>query len=155
MPKALKLIAAEIEDMEILSAALEGMITSPGEMSFLKPARAFTIMGSRFKWEDTVNEPTSGGGWYRIRSGLYIGDVLSVKTSGISQENPTEALELLSLSTQVGEDLETEITLNFAGGGTLRLTAECINATLTDTGDPWATELKPGHDDASVPDPEN
>ena len=146
MPKGLKLFAAEIDDMEILSAACEGMITSPGEMSFLKSARAFTLMGSRFKWEDAVKSPPAKTSWLRIRSGIYFGDVLAVKTAGISQKKPTEALELLSLSTQVGEDAEAEIRLNFSGGGTIRLMAECINVTLTDTGDAWTTELKPDHE---------
>ncbi|WP_288903545.1 DUF2948 family protein [uncultured Sneathiella sp.] len=148
MPKSLKLIAAEIEDMEILSAALEGMITSPGEMSYLKSARAFTVMGSRFKWEDVTDDPEKDNSWLRIRSGLYFGDVMRVKAVGVSQNNPTEVLELLSLSTHLGEAGQAEICLNFAGGGTLCLTMECINVTLTDTGEPWTTERKPGHDDA-------
>ncbi len=148
MPKPLKLIAAEIEDMEILSAALEGMITSPGEMSYLKSARAFTVMGSRFKWEDVAKGPETTNGWLRIRSGLYFGDVMGVKSTGISQKDPTEVLELLSLSIHLGEDGQADISLNFAGGGTLRLTMECINVTLTDTGEPWETKLKPGLDEA-------
>jgi hypothetical protein len=152
MPKPLKLIAAEVEDMDILSAALEGMITSPGEMSYLKSSRIFTVMGSRFKWEDAVEEQQKAKRWYRIRSGLCFGDVMGVKSAGISQGNPTEVLELLSLSTHVGEEGQAEIALNFAGGGTLRLTMECINVTLTDTGEPWATELKPGHDEAPSAD---
>ncbi|MDF2367944.1 DUF2948 family protein [Sneathiella sp.] len=152
MPKPLKLIAAEIEDMEILSAALEGMITSPGEMSYLKSTRAFTVMGSRFKWEDAVDGQKSSDSWFRIRSGAYFGDVMSVKSTGISQSSPTEVLELLSLSTHLREDGQADIALNFAGGGTLRLRMECINVTLTDTGEPWATELKPGHDETPSAD---
>ncbi|MZR31438.1 DUF2948 family protein [Sneathiella litorea] len=148
MPKALKLIAAEAEDMEILSAALEGMITSPGEMSYLKSMRAFTVMGSRFKWEDATGPSKSDKNWFRIRTGIFFGDVMSIKSAGITQANPKEVLELLSLSTHVGEDAQAEIRLNFAGGGTLSLATECINVTLTDTGEPWTTELKPGHDDA-------
>ena len=121
MPKGLKLFATETEDVEILSAALEGMITSPGEMSFHKSSRAFTIMGSRFMWEvlnDDANTPDS---WYRIRSGLH-------------------------LSTNVIAGSDAEIHLNFAGGGTLLLKAECINLTLTDTGDAWQTKYKPQHE---------
>ena len=146
MPKGLKLFATETEDVEILSAALEGMITSPGEMSFHKSSRAFTIMGSRFMWEvlnDDANTPDS---WYRIRSGLHFGDVIAVKASGISQDVPTEALELLNLSTNVVAGSDAEIHLNFAGGGTLLLKAECINLTLTDTGDAWQTKYKPQHE---------
>jgi len=148
MPKALKLFAAETEDMEVLSAALEGVITSPGEMSYLKSARAFTIMGSRFKWEEVTE---SSSDWYRIRSGIYFGDVMGVKVTGISQDRPTETLELLSISTHVGQDAQTEFCLYFAGGGSLRLKTECINVTMTDTGDAWTTEFKPQHDGAPTP----
>lgn len=155
MPKSLKLIAAEIEDMEILSAALEGMITSPGEMSYLKTARAFTVMGSRFKWEDVSHSSEIEDSWFRIRSGLYFGDVMSVKAVGVSQKNPTEVLELLTLSTHLGEAGQADIRLNFAGGGTICLTMECINVTLTDTGEPWSTSRKPGHDDAPSAEQEN
>ena len=147
MPDPLKLIAVEADEVEILSAATEGLITSAGEMSYLKSARAFALIGSRFKWEDAAAADRSGGPWHRIRSGLYIGDVTSVRTTGISRQKPTEVLELLNLSTHVGNDLETEITLNFAGGGTLRISAECVNVTLTDTGEAWETDKKPSHDD--------
>lgn len=147
MPKALKLYATEVDDMDILSAAVERLITSPGEMSFLKGSRAFLLVGSRFKWEDTITEPDTAANWHRIRSGIYIGDVLNVRTRGISQETPTEALELLNLSTQRGTDAAAEICLNFAGGGTICLDTECINVTLTDTGEAWHTEHKPVHAD--------
>lgn len=155
MPDPLKLVATEIEDMQILSAALEGLITSAGEMSYLRPARAFTVMGSRFRWEEPAAQDEDSKSWHRIRSGVYIGDVIAVKASGISQQRPREVLELLSLSTHVGEDMETEITFNFAGGGTLRIKAECINVTLTDTGDAWKTDHRPTHDTAPLADQDN
>ncbi|MEX1035126.1 MAG: DUF2948 family protein [Sneathiella sp.] len=150
MPKGLKLFAAEIGDVEILSAALEGMITSPGEMSFHKPTRAFTIMGSRFMWEGLGHEMSGSDSWHRIRSGLYFGDVTAVKASGISQNTPTEALELLSLTAHVVKGSDAEIRLYFAGGGTLLLKTECINLTLTDTGEAWRTEHKPRHEDVDT-----
>ncbi|WP_340150493.1 DUF2948 family protein [uncultured Sneathiella sp.] len=151
MPKGLKLYAAEVEDAEILSAALEGMITSPGEMSFHKSSRAFTIMGSRFMWEATNDDANPADSWYRIRSGLHFGDVMAVKSNGISQNTPTEALELLSMSANVTTSSDAEIQLNFAGGGVLLLKAECINLTLTDTGEAWQTEHKPQHEETNSP----
>jgi len=139
MPKSLKLIATEAEELNILSAALEGTITSSGEMSFLRTDRAFTLMGSRYRWE----EAETGS---RIRVGIYFGDVITVKAAGISQKNPTEILELLNISVQANEDAAADITLNFAGGGTVLLHTECINVSLTDTGDAWATDKRPDHD---------
>lgn len=152
MPEGLRLIATETEELEILSAALEGMITSPGEMSFLRTKRAFTIMGSRFKWEDVSEEADRAGKWYRIRTGVYFADVLSVKTSGISQSIPTEALELLNMSVEMKDEVAADINLEFAGGGTLKLHVECINVALTDVDQAWSTQHKPEYRDTSEPD---
>jgi hypothetical protein len=146
MPKGLKLIATETEDMNILSAALAGTITSPGEMSFLRPRRAFTLTGSRFMWENIREGDDTFKHWYRTRSGLYFGDILSVKATGISQQTPTEVLELLSMSVEHTESDLTEINLIFANKGSIRLTSECINVTLTDVGDAWHTDHKPQHE---------
>ncbi len=151
MPEGLKLVAATPDDLEILSAALEGTITSPGEMSFLRSRRAFTLMGSRFKWEDISDAPDHQGAWYRIRSGVYISDVLAVQSSGISQSAPTEVLELLNISVEMKDNIAADICLEFAGGGTIKLDVECINVTLTDVDKAWPTQQKPVHEDASEP----
>lgn len=151
MPEGLKLVAATSDDLEILSAAVEGTITSPGEMSFLRPRRAFTLMGSRFKWEDVTEEADLKETWYRIRSGLYISDVLSVQALGISQSSPTEVLELLNISVEMKDDIAADICLEFAGGGTIKLHVECINVTLTDVDKAWPTQQKPEHETALEP----
>lgn len=102
-------------------------------------------------WEAINDDKNPADSWYRIRSGLHFGDVMAVKANGISQNTPTEALELLSMSANVTTDSEAEIQLNFAGGGALLLKAECINITLTDTGDAWQTEHKPQHEETNSP----
>lgn len=144
MSKGLKLSAMEAEDIIILSAAMEGAITSPGEMSLSQIGRNFTLTASRFMWEKENATTTSA---QRIRSGLYLGDILSVKSSGIAQDNPTTAMELLNISCKSGEDGTAEIQLNFANNGTLLLDVECINAALTDIGDPWKVDVIPTHRD--------
>lgn len=144
MSTGLKLSAIETEDVTVLSAAMEGAITSPGEIGYSKTGRSFSLTASRFKWEkfNAANKTSE-----RVRSGLYVGDVLSVKATGISQEIPTMATELLSISCIAGEDASADIMLNFAGGGTIRLAVECINVTLTDVGDAWTVEHIPFHTD--------
>ncbi|MEH6546415.1 MAG: DUF2948 family protein [Sneathiella sp.] len=147
MPNGLKLIATDTEELGILSAALEGTITSPGEMSFSRSQRVFTLMGSRFMWEEVFREPKATDKRSRIRSGLLFTDVLSVKSYGISQDFPKEALELLSVLSFEKENAAAEIRLNFAGGGTVSLDVDCVNASLTDTGEAWSTKHKPQHED--------
>jgi len=143
VPNGLKLSAIETDDVTVLSAAMEGSITSSGEMSYSSSARHFTLTSSRFMWEAfKSNTPSSS----RIRSGLYIADVLSVKSSNIRQDNPTEIMELLSISVDAGDDGVATVLLNFANSGTLSLSVECVNMTLTDVGDPWQTDHNPIHD---------
>ena len=146
MPKGLKLIAADSEELEILSAALEGLITSPGELSFSRTKRVFTLIGSRFMWEQDGNSAKNGQIGFRIRSGTLFSDVMNVKTYGISQDFPTETLELLNVSSVEKEDASAEIHLTFAGGGKIRLDVECVNVTLTDTGEAWPAGHKPLHE---------
>lgn len=139
----LKLSALEADDVAVLSAAMEGSITSSGEMSYSSSARHFTLTSSRFMWEDFKGDNSTSN---RIRSGFYIGDVLSVKSTVIQQDRPTDAMELLSISMDGGEDGTATVFLNFAGGGTLSLGVECINMSLTDVGDCWQTDHIPTHD---------
>ncbi|USG62049.1 DUF2948 family protein [Sneathiella marina] len=147
MPNGLKLIATDADELGILSAALEGTITSPGEMSFLRAQRSFTLMGSRFMWEEVTRKPLDSELQSRIRSGLLFSDVLSVRSHGISQDFPKEILELLTVGFTENGSTSAEIRLNFAGGGAVSMDVECVNVTLTDTGEAWPTKHKPIHED--------
>ncbi len=145
MSEGLKLRAIEPEDITILSAAVEGAITSPGEISYSQTSRTFTLTSSRFMWEKHKSaKPVA----QRIRSGLFFADILSVKTSGIAQTPRTAVMELLSISCETGKDGTAEIKLNFANDPTLLLNAECINVTLTDVGDSWTVERVPSPEGA-------
>ncbi len=145
MSEGLKLKAAEAEDVTILSSALEGAITSPGEMGYASQSRSFTLTASRFMWEKK-NKTSSQN--KRIRTGLHCADVLSVKALGLSQDKPTEAMELLDIECKAGEDGQADLLVHFAGGATLKLSVECIDITLTDVGDAWDTDHVPHHEDA-------
>lgn len=147
MSNGLKLIATDADELGILSAAMEGTITSPGEMSFMRTQRAFTLMGSRFMWEKIRQKSQTSELLSRTRSGLLFMDVFSVKSYDISQEFPKEALELLSIVSVEEDNSVSKIRLSFAGGGTVLLGVECVNLTLTDTGEAWSTKHKPQHED--------
>jgi len=142
--EGLKLSALAAEDMDILSAACVGAITSPGEMSYSSVSRQFTFTASRLMWEKQAG---NSSGANRIRSGLFFGDVLSVKSMGFPQSASTTAIELLSMTTTTEEDGGANINLNFAGGVTLSLNVECVNAVLTDVGKSWHTDKLPNYED--------
>ncbi|MCG8493408.1 MAG: DUF2948 family protein [Sneathiellales bacterium] len=145
MIQGLKLKAQEEEDLAVLSAALEGAISSPGELGYSSSNRAFTMTASRFMWEQKSSSSS-----YRVRTGLYCSGILSVRANGISQDQRDVALELLSMDCTAGEDGSAVLDLNFAGGGTIRMELECIDLTLTDVGDPWETDKIPSHDTENI-----
>ncbi len=139
MGDGLKLKAMDAEEVSILSAAMEGAITSPGEISYSPKGRHFTMTCSRFMWEEK-NEPA-----HRVRAGLFISDILSAKRQNMPVKSDT-AMELLSIEAVAGDDGLAELTLSFAGGCTVALSVECVDITLTDAGDPWETDVIPHHD---------
>nr|WP_277346026.1 DUF2948 family protein [Sneathiella chinensis] len=138
-------MANDRDDLQILSAMMEGAITSPGEMSFAGAQRHFTLTASRIMWEK-ADRDAAPKAVSRIRSGLYVADVLAAKSTGISRANPTEVMELLSIAADAGPDETTDLRFSFAGGGVLCLSVECINVGLTDSGDAWETDHVPAHD---------
>jgi hypothetical protein len=55
-------------------------------------------------------------------------------------------LELLALGFEAGDPPAGAVHLLFAGGGTVKIEVECIEARLADLGAAWATAAKPKHD---------
>ncbi len=153
MSEVLKLLAVEPAEIEILSAAIEGMISSRGEMKYNRSARSFEIIGSRFMWEKLTPQSEKSGPWHRTRSGFHLMDVLSIRSQIIGTDRPTDVQELLTVDVAPGIDGQAVITLKFAANRSIELAVECINASLTDFGEVWKTDLLPNHDlDESNPD---
>ncbi len=141
----LKLSAQSGQDLEVVSAFLQDALTRMGDMIYLPRQRRFAAIFSRFMWE-TVPARSIGFGLYRrVSCGVHFDGVLKAQIQGLKQDNLDEVLELLALEWQEGEDAEALITLVFAGGGLIRLEAECIECQLTDMGAPWTTRRKPAH----------
>lgn len=146
MSEGLKLLATEAADIEIISAALEGLITSLGEMKYQRRLSSFEITGSRFMWErrstgDTVTQP-----FHRVRSGFHMGDVQSVRSLNMERDRPDDVQELLCINVTAKDDGQAVIVLKFAANRSIELAVECVNASLTDFGAPWKTERVPKHD---------
>lgn len=142
MKDGLKLYAIDADDLTVMSAALEGAITSPGEISYSSKSRQLTLTASRVRWEKNP-DPVKGGS--RIRCGVLITDVVAIRAKSIPQNNLTMGMELLSIEVDLQDDGIATLTLNFADDRALSLTVECINAALTDVGDAWDTEKIPTH----------
>jgi hypothetical protein len=68
-----------------------------------------------------------------------------VRSRGIAQDNRHGLLPLLAITVEQRADGVT-VSLRFAGGGVIDIDAECIDAQLTDLGEPWRTPRRPDHE---------
>jgi len=145
----MKLKGFDCEDVGVLAAALEGAVVKVGDMAFQPRRRRFVLLLNRFRWEaDAAGTPGPAGG-SRVRCGVRFDGVLTVRTRGFRITEPDTVLELLTIACQVTEPPAVALTLIFAGGFEAVLSAECVEITLEDIGQPWPTANRPEHDRAS------
>ena len=132
----LRLIAEDAEDLKVISAALQDAVSKIEDIAFDTAARSLTLALNRFRWE-------AGEG--RVRCGLQLGGVLSVKTRKLRRDAPRAVVELLAVEFEPAEAPGGVVTLRFAGGGDLRCEVECIDAVLADVSTPWPARHAPAH----------
>lgn len=133
----LRLLAADGEDLQIMSAALQDAILRPGDVVWNAGARTVTITLCRFCWE-------CGG--TRVRTAMQFGDVLAVKSRGLPRARDA-ALELLAVDFLPDETPGGRVLLMFAGGGDLRIDVECLDAVVADLSERWPARVEPIHED--------
>lgn len=149
MTKTLKLLAHTKPDLDVMSAVLQDAAMTVGDMAYLPTQRRFAVVANRFLWEEehglrsTKHKLPTGR---RIRSGLHFDDVMKAEIRNIPRQKKDHVLSLLAIMVTENEDGSASIMLNFAGGGTIRLMVECINATLKDLSQSWPALRKPHHD---------
>lgn len=148
----LRLTAQDAEDLSVLAATLQDAILRVGDMVYLEKQNRFAAVLNRFCWEDTIadNADKAAHGkkqFRRVRSGLHFDGVLSVQSQNIERSRKNGVLELLTISHEtIDAEGQGEITLIFAGGGSIRLMVECIEASLSDLTGQWSTRNLPDHE---------
>lgn len=138
----LKLLAVDAEDLGVLSAHVQDAVLMAGDIHWRPHENRVIVVMNRYAWE---RGGASGHG-ERRRSALRIDHVTSVKVHGIRPDRPAVVLELLALRWQDAESPAGAVELIFAGGGTLRVAVDCLEATLADLGAAWATDRCPHHE---------
>jgi hypothetical protein len=138
---ALQLLAADAEDLKVISAALQDAVGAIGDIHFEKAPRRLTIAFNRFRWEAGARR-----GGERVRSALQLGGVLEVKALKLRRDAPKAVVSLLTVGFEPGEAPGGTVVFSFAGGGELRATVECLDAVLADLSRPWPTPRRPAHD---------
>jgi hypothetical protein len=135
----LKLLALDSEDLDVISATTQDAVVRVGDMGFAKADHRFALLMNRFAWEE------DGRVKQRKRAALHFDRVNDVKVSGIDTNSVDGVLELLAIRFNVSDDPAGSIDLEFAGGGTVRLGVECLEARLQDLGAAWAAKATPEH----------
>lgn len=138
----LKLLAEDEEDLKIISAHLQDAVMRVGDLVFLPKHHRFAAMVNRFCWEDCGGQPAG----VRVLCGLHFDGVLKVQAHHVRQDDPNAVIELLAINFRPGQDGAGTIDLMLAGGGCIRLSIECIAASLRDMTEPRPAVSRPAHD---------
>ncbi len=139
----LKLAALDADDLEIVSAHTQDAVLRVGAIDWRPKEKRFLVEMNRFAWE-------KAGGVFRRhnerrRSVLHFDRVLAVRSTGIDRAKADEVLSLLTIGFAEDEKPAGTVELLFAGGASIALDVECIEARLTDLGAAWAASSRPEH----------
>jgi len=135
---ALKLLAKDADDLTIIAAALQDSIMRVRDILVSKSGHNASLRLWRFRNESDKNE--------RVLTGLRFDGVLDVKTRGIERSDPDAMVVLLNIDFTADETPPGGIiTLQFAGGGEIRLAVEAIEMICADISDPKPTDKIPLH----------
>ncbi len=137
----LKLLALDNEDLDVISATTQDAIVRVADMGFAKRDRRFALLMNRYAWEDDSGRKSG----HRKRAALHFDRVNAVKYAGIDTNAREGVLELLAIGYAPVDNPGGIVELRFAGGGTIRLEVECLEARLQDLGAAWAARAKPEH----------
>lgn len=137
----LKLLALDSEDLEVVSAITQDAVARVPDIGFAAGDRRFALLMNRYAWEADGGR----GRGQRRRSALSFARVAGVTFAGINLAAGEGVLELLDIRFEPGEAPAGTVEMRFAGGGTIRLAVECIEARLEDLGAAWAARGKPEH----------
>ncbi|MEP7242019.1 MAG: DUF2948 family protein [Devosia sp.] len=135
----LKLLALDSEDLEVISATTQDAVVRVGDMGFARADQRFALLMNRFAWEE------DGKTRQRKRTALHFDRVSDARVAGIDTNAVDGVLELLAIRFSLTDDPAGTVELDFAGGGTVRLTVECLEARLMDLGAAWAAKATPAH----------
>jgi hypothetical protein len=138
----LKLLALDAEDLEVVSAHLQDAVIRTADMGYAKGDRRFALLMNRFDW--TADDKRAKG--LRKRSALHFEAVTHAAFAGFNPAAPEGVVSLLNIHFEPTDAPSGVVELRLAGGGTIRLTVDYLEARFADLGAAWAAAAKPKHD---------
>lgn len=144
---ALKLLALDDEDLQVVSAHMQDAIFRCDGLEYWPSKKQFAVAANRFAWEETE---AGSKPFERRRAALVFKQVKGVKSIGFDRKDDTAVQALLAMTFEKdGDGPDGAIELVLAGGGSILLDVDCIEVQLADTGGAWETKLKPRHPGAA------
>lgn len=138
----LRLLALDSEDLEVISAFTQDAVMRVADIGLSKGDSRFALLMNRFVWEAS----DARGRGERRRTALHFDYVRDVTSNGINLQAKEGVLELLAIRFVGSDNPSGTIVLDFAGGGTIELKVDCLEARLHDLGAAWAAKAKPAHE---------
>ncbi len=139
----LRLGALDADDLKVISAHMQDALVRVGDIKFMAGAQQFALVANRFNW---LAAEEKGKEFTRRRSGLHFNTVKAVRSSRIKHTAEDAILELLAINFAEDNPPSGKVRLEFAGGGTIELDVECLDAWMSDLGTEWGASRKPEHD---------
>ncbi len=136
----LKLVALDAEDLSVMSAHLQDALVKTSDLAYMPDQNRFALIARRFDWESPGRAPR------RRLTGLHFERVMRCRSRGIDRGRPDATLSLLAVTFEGPDAPSGTATLIFAGGASIALELECIEARLKDLGPVWSAETRPAHD---------
>jgi hypothetical protein len=127
----LLLIAQDADELPLISTLVQDATLRTPDIAWLPRARRLVLLINRYRWERDDST--------RVRAALRFDHVGAVARRGWPAADTV--LNLLALTQD-----DRFVTIDFAGGASLRLDAECIDVALEDLSPPWTTQLRPHHE---------
>jgi len=137
----LKLLALDSDDLAVISAHTQDAVVRVGDMGYAQADKRFAMLMNRYDWE----EGTVRNKGVRKRTALHFDRVLKASSAGIDTNSRDGVLELLAITFTQTNAPAGIVELAFAGGGTVRLEVEVLEARLQDLGAAWAAKAQPQH----------
>lgn len=135
--RPLRLMAADSEDLQVISALVQDAVFPASEMRWTPSDRRFAILLNRFRWEDAHGAGIRRRDFERVQSVLMIEDVIGVQSQGVSKGDPDTILSLLSLGFDATEDGQGRLVMRLAGNGAIACRVEALNVVLKDVTRPY------------------
>ena len=151
--KRLKLLARDVDDVEVLSALLQDSIIPRADMVFDRKLNEFVFVANRFCWELKPSADVTGSDGKSLHKrrlcGVRISHVCLIQHHKWPDKRHAALFNLLALRyMDMAEQANKRAVLQFefSGGVDLRLKIDEIDIALEDLDSGYPTSMQPGHD---------